>query len=109
MEESGSVRAELQRGPRSRHDRGDRGGGAGVPGCGWQIGRVTRTTTGWCLTLVGPAAAVRDAAFAAAAEAVRRIDLTRHLGRASSPGSRGRGAVRAAGHDPDGAVHPHRA
>jgi glutamate formiminotransferase len=32
------------------------------------------------LTLVGPAAAVRDAAFAAAAEAVQRIDLTRHAG-----------------------------
>lgn len=32
------------------------------------------------LTLVGPAAAARDAAFAAAAEAVRRIDLTRHSG-----------------------------
>jgi glutamate formiminotransferase len=32
------------------------------------------------LTLVGPAAAVRDAAFAAAEEAVRRIDLTRHVG-----------------------------
>jgi glutamate formiminotransferase / 5-formyltetrahydrofolate cyclo-ligase len=32
------------------------------------------------LTLVGPAAAVRDAAFAAAAEAVQRIDLTRHSG-----------------------------
>src|SRR5438874_852269 len=32
------------------------------------------------LTLVGPAAAARDAAFAAAAEAVRRIDLTQHSG-----------------------------
>jgi glutamate formiminotransferase / 5-formyltetrahydrofolate cyclo-ligase len=32
------------------------------------------------LTLVGPAAAARDAVFAAAAEAVRRIDLTRHSG-----------------------------
>jgi glutamate formiminotransferase / 5-formyltetrahydrofolate cyclo-ligase len=32
------------------------------------------------MTLVGPAAAARDAAFAAAAEAVRRIDLTRHSG-----------------------------
>src|SRR5205085_88524 len=32
------------------------------------------------LTLVGPAAAVRDAALAAAAEAVRRIDLTQHSG-----------------------------
>src|SRR5947209_1113669 len=32
------------------------------------------------LTLVAPAAAARDAAFAAAAEAVQRIDLTRHTG-----------------------------
>jgi glutamate formiminotransferase len=32
------------------------------------------------LTLVGPAPAVQDAAFAAAAEGVRRIDLTRHAG-----------------------------
>src|SRR5947207_638741 len=32
------------------------------------------------LTLVGPAAAARDAAFAAAAVAVQRIDLTRHSG-----------------------------
>jgi glutamate formiminotransferase / 5-formyltetrahydrofolate cyclo-ligase len=32
------------------------------------------------LTLVGPAAAVRDAAFAAASTAVQRIDLTRHTG-----------------------------
>jgi len=32
------------------------------------------------LTLVGPAAAARDAAFAAAVEAVRRIDLTQHAG-----------------------------
>jgi glutamate formiminotransferase len=32
------------------------------------------------LTMVGPAAATRDAALAAAAEAVRRIDLTQHSG-----------------------------
>jgi glutamate formiminotransferase len=32
------------------------------------------------LTLVGPAGAARDAALAAAAEAVRRIDLTKHSG-----------------------------
>jgi glutamate formiminotransferase len=32
------------------------------------------------LTLLGPAAATRDAALAAAAEAVRRIDLTQHSG-----------------------------
>jgi glutamate formiminotransferase len=32
------------------------------------------------ITLVGPAAAARDAAFAASAEAVRRIDLTQHSG-----------------------------
>jgi glutamate formiminotransferase len=32
------------------------------------------------LTLVGPAEETRDAAFAAATEAVRRIDLTRHSG-----------------------------
>jgi glutamate formiminotransferase / 5-formyltetrahydrofolate cyclo-ligase len=32
------------------------------------------------LTLVGPPPAIRDGAFAAAAEAVRRIDLTQHAG-----------------------------
>src|SRR5436309_1175359 len=46
------------------------------------------------LTLVGPAAATRDAALAAAAEAVRRIDLTQHSGQHPRLGARRRLASR---------------